>query len=85
MVLPNDSVASPFVLVRRRDLVEPPTLAAVRDVIRQAAPLLSPSDYEALCQDVLYGRVLIARRSVDERCDTAEVIELTGLAGGSVA
>ncbi|MBV1860376.1 MAG: hypothetical protein KUG77_18330, partial [Nannocystaceae bacterium] len=65
----RSSPASPFTVVRRRDLVRPVDRNEARTLTAQLTPGATALERAALEDDILAGRVLVARRNDDRRCD----------------
>lgn len=75
----SNDCPSPYLMLRRRDVVRPQDRVHVEALVAQAAPLLDAAAATALAQDVLAGRVVLVRRPTDERCDSASVVDVATL------
>lgn len=51
----------------------------LRELVREAVPLLSERELDALVDDVRRGRVLLARRPEAQGFDTPEAVDLRSL------
>lgn len=65
----RSSPASQFVIVRRRDLVRPLDRQEARTLAEELSSGATELERASLEEDILAGRVLVARRPIDRRCD----------------
>jgi hypothetical protein len=71
---------SPYVLVHRRDIIRPLDRSEARSLAAELAATGTEQEQLALEDDLIAGRVLVARRSEDRRCDDPADIPLISMA-----